>query len=182
MKLTPTIIQDFKTKEVLMLGYVNDEALQKMRETGRVWFYSRSRKKLWMKGETSGNFLEIKDMKIDCDQDTILIQANPAGPTCHNGTKTCFTDMFEELYNVIIDRKLNLPEKAYTTSLFKKGLPEICSKVSEEANEVVWAAKFESKGRIISETVDLLYHLFVLTAQSDVSLEEIKGKILERRS
>ena len=180
--LIPAIIQDSKTLEVLMLGYMNKQALQKTIKTGRVFFYSRTKSRLWMKGETSGNILEVADIKSDCDNDCVLIKANPKGPTCHRGTKTCFTgNIFEELYSVIESRRKTLPEKSYTAYLFREGTKKICEKVEEESKEVIKAAKSETKRRLTEESVDLIYHLFVLTAKKNISVSDLEKEIANRR-
>lgn len=180
-KLVPAIIQDDKTKKVLMLGYMNKESIKKTLETGKVCFYSRTKKRLWTKGETSGNTLTPIKITTDCDNDTLLIKVIKKGPTCHKNTDSCFEEAFDELYAVIKSRKVELPEKSYTTYLFKKGLNKICSKINEESQEVIKAAKKESRKRLTEESVDLLYHLFVLLAEKDISIEQIENEILTRR-
>ncbi|MBU1992472.1 MAG: bifunctional phosphoribosyl-AMP cyclohydrolase/phosphoribosyl-ATP diphosphatase HisIE [Patescibacteria group bacterium] len=180
--LVPAIIQDSKTMEVLMLGYMNKESLKRTIKTGKVWFYSRTKSRLWMKGEKSGNTLEVKNVKTDCDSDTLLIKAIPKGPTCHKGTKTCFSDnIFEELYSVIESRKKEMPENSYTTSLFQEGINKICAKVEEESGEVIKAAKEETKKKVIEEGVDVIYHLFVLLAEKKVEISELTKEIRKRR-
>ena len=184
--LVPAIIQDPETGLVLMLGYMNREALAKTIETGFVWFYSRTRQKLWMKGETSGNTLLVEDIKIDCDNDTFLVKAAPAGPVCHTGDATCFKeeesyDELRALFSVIKKRKKDMSEGSYTTSLFEAGLDRIVLKVAEEALEVIQAATKETKERLIEETADLLYHLFVLLAEKQITLQEV-GKELGKRA
>jgi len=177
--LIPTIIQDADTQKVLMLGYMNEEALQKTQQEGRVTFYSRSKQRLWTKGESSGNYLEVKDIRIDCDDDTLLIKVNPAGPVCHTGADTCFSEKNEgsaflhQLESVIIDRKLNPDESSYTSSLFKKGINKIAQKVGEEAVEIVIEAKDDNKDLFLGEAADLLYHYLVLLAAKDVKLDEV---------
>ncbi|MBP9717904.1 bifunctional phosphoribosyl-AMP cyclohydrolase/phosphoribosyl-ATP diphosphatase HisIE [Candidatus Gracilibacteria bacterium] len=179
-QLIPTIIQDDSTKKVLMLGYMNAASLKKTETSGKVWFYSRSRKKLWMKGETSGNTLFVKKIIGDCDDDALLITATPKGPTCHTLTQSCFSSAFAQLYGIISDRKKKLPPSSYTTELFKKGLSSQCEKIYEEAAEVVKAAKKETNQRLTEETVDLLYHLFVVLVQKRVSLETIEAEMRKR--
>ena len=177
--LIPTIIQDADTQKVLMLGYMNEEALQKTQQEGRVTFYSRSKQRLWTKGESSGNYLEVKDIRIDCDDDTLLIKVNPAGPVCHTGADTCFSEKNEgsaflhQLESVIIDRKLNPDESSYTSSLFKKGINKIAQKVGEEAVEIVIEAKDDNKDLFLGEAADLLYHYLVLLAAKDIKLDEV---------
>lgn len=183
--LVPAIIQDADTNTVLMLGYVNRESFAKTLKTKKVWFYSRSRKRLWMKGETSGNELKLVEIKIDCDNDALLIKAKPSGPTCHTGTYSCFGEDFKlpeltKLFEVIQDRKNKLPKNSYTTSLFKAGLDKMSLKVTEEALEVVHAAQKETQKRLIEESIDLLYHLFVLLVEKDISLKQVEKEINKR--
>ncbi|HBU07425.1 MAG TPA: bifunctional phosphoribosyl-AMP cyclohydrolase/phosphoribosyl-ATP diphosphatase [Candidatus Magasanikbacteria bacterium] len=187
MKLIPTIIQDESTDVVLMLGYMNDESLKKTKKTKKVWFYSRSKKRLWLKGETSKNYLFVKSIDFDCDKDTILIKVKPAGPTCHTGNYSCFKKKPEinplvELFSTIEDRKKNLPKNSYTTSLFKGGINKIIGKVMEETTEVINASIRETKKRLIEETVDLLYHLFVLLSKKNIKLEDVFKEIEKRRN
>jgi len=184
--LIPTIIQDGETGVVLMLGYMNQDALKKTLETKKVWFYSRSKRRLWMKGETSGNTLEFIDMKADCDNDALLIKALPHGPTCHTGSQSCFWgsksyDILSELYAILAERKQHMPTGSYTAALFTAGLDRICEKVSEESEEVIYAAQKESKQRTIEESVDLLYHLFVLLVQKEVDFTELLQEVRRRR-
>ena len=183
--LVPAIIQDSSSGLVLMLGYMNKEALAKTMQTGLVWFYSRTKKRLWMKGETSKNTLNVLDIKLDCDNDTLLIKALPKGPICHTGDMTCFSeipksDSIRDLFATIIDRKKQLPKNSYTTSLFKAGLDKISLKVAEESLEVVHAAQKQTQKRLIEETTDLLYHLFVLLAEKSISLEQVESEIKKR--
>lgn len=186
--LVPAIIQDAKTKNILMLGYMNEEALQKTQETKQVTFYSRSKQRLWTKGETSGNFLELVDLKIDCDFDTILVRANPNGPTCHTGTDTCW---FEEniqdfgflsvLEKIIASRQVNKEdEKSYVASLFRKGINKIAQKVGEEAVETVIEAKDENNDLFLNESADLLFHLLILLRAKGFQLNDVV-KVLESR-
>ena len=184
--LIPAIIQHAETGLVLMLGYMNEQALERTIESQKVWFYSRSKRRLWMKGETSGNTLELVDMRADCDHDTLLIKALPKGPTCHTGSVSCFggtdiQEIFSELYTVLQDRKQTMPDGSYTTALLKEGLRKICAKVDEESGEVIHAAKHESKKRMIEESVDLLYHLFVLLVHKEVRFSELLGEVRRRR-
>ena len=185
--LLPAIIQDHKSLDVLMLGYMNNESLKLTKETGFVTFYSRSQKKLWTKGETSGNKLILKKMFIDCDNDTILIFADPLGPTCHKGPVTCFNDKnitnnnFLLKLEKIIDKKaLNEESGSYTNQLFQKGLKEIAKKVTEEAGEVSISAVTKD-GRIIDESADLLFHLLVLLRNQSLSIIDVISE-LEKRS
>lgn len=186
--LVPAVIQDAKTKNVLMLGYMNEEALNKTQETGKVTFYSRTKERLWTKGEESGNFMELKDIKLDCDNDTLLIQVNPVGPTCHKGTDTCWGEgnpsnfgFLSQLEAVIKDRYDNPDEKSYTSSLFKKGINKVAQKVGEEAVEVVIEAKDDNEELFLNESADLLYHYLILLRAKGYSLKDVE-KVLEKRS
>lgn len=186
--LVPAVIQDAGTARVLMLGFMNNEALQRTVETQRVTFFSRTKNALWTKGETSGNFLNLVSIKIDCDMDTLLISVNPQGPACHTGSDTCFQEdnkvgsrFLDELERIICDRKLNPIEGSYTDSLFKKGLNKIAQKVGEEAVEVVIAAKDDDDDALKSELADLFYHTLVLMRERNVALEDLAG-VLESRN
>lgn len=186
--LIPTIIQDAVTKQVLMLGYSNAESLAKTKATGHMWFYSRSKGRLWEKGETSKNYLNVVEILADCDNDTLLILARPAGPTCHTGAVACFgqrevdrADSITALNQVIAERKQTLPAASYTTSLFQGGVKVIGNKVTEEAIEVVQAARFESPERLAEETADLLYHVLVLLREKNVDWDAVV-QVLQRRS
>ena len=168
-----------------MLGFVNKESLKKSIESGEVWFWSRSKGRLWKKGETSGNILKIVDIKVDCDFDALLIKANPTGPTCHLGRNSCFDyefapDRLRKLFTVIEGRKKDMPDKSYTAELFRAGADKISLKVSEESMEVIQAAQKESRERLIEESVDLIFHLFVLLAEKKVSLFEVEVEIEKR--
>lgn len=184
--LVPAIIQDASTNKVLMLGYMDGAALEKTQKEKRVTFYSRSKKRLWTKGETSDNFLELVDMKLDCDRDTLLVKVNPKGPTCHKGTDTCWGDTNENdefiyhLERVIQDRKLNPSEQSYTSSLFKKGINKVAQKVGEEAVELVIEAKDDNKDLFLGEAADLMYHYLVLLAAKGYQLEEVV-EVLRKR-
>lgn len=185
--LLPAIIQDYKTLDVLMLGYMNAESIKRTKETGYVTFYSRSQQKLWMKGETSGNKLILKNIFIDCDNDTILVFADPMGPTCHKGPVTCFNDKnisninFLSKLEKIIDKKILDEETgSYTNELFQKGIKEIAKKVTEEAGEVSISA-VTNDGRIIDESADLLFHLLVLLRNQSLSIIDVINE-LEKRS
>jgi phosphoribosyl-ATP pyrophosphohydrolase/phosphoribosyl-AMP cyclohydrolase len=192
--LAPAIIQDADTGQVLMLGYVNQEAWQKTQQEGRVTFFSRSKNRLWTKGETSGNFLQVVSHHVDCDADTVLIRVLPAGPACHRGTTSCFVQPqqladpsaavgFLAALERLIRERQRFPEQAptsYTVSLFKKGLPKIAQKVGEEAVETVIDAVAGHRDTLPGEVADLLYHLLVLLAASDVPLSEVIGVLQER--
>ena len=185
--LLPAIIQDYKTLDVLMLGYMNAESIKRTKETGYVTFYSRSQKKLWTKGETSGNKLILKNIFIDCDNDTILVFADPMGPTCHKGPVTCFNDKnisninFLSKLEKIIDKKILDEETgSYTNELFQKGIKEIAKKVTEEAGEVSISA-VTNDGRIVDESADLLFHLLVLLRNQSLSIIDVINE-LEKRS
>ena len=185
--LVPAIIQDDNTMQVLMLGYMNAEAYEKTVATGKVTFYSRTRQCLWTKGETSGNFLTVKSIAKDCDSDTLLIRAIPAGPVCHTGSKTCFngreTEGFiKELQSVIQGRHKEMPEGSYTTKLFTKGVNKIAQKVGEEAVETVIEACNGTDERLIYEGADLLYHLIVLLTSKGYRIEDLARELEERHS
>lgn len=176
--LVPVVIQDFKTLEVLMLGYMNEEAFQKTKTDGKVTFFSRSKNRLWTKGEESGNFLFVKSIHIDCDQDTILIKVSPVGPTCHTGSRSCFSTAYNQnfifqLENIIADRYANPQETSYVNRLREKGLNKIAQKVGEEGVETVIAALNETEVDLINESSDLIFHLLVLLREKNVSLETI---------
>lgn len=176
--LVPAIVQDARTKKVLMLGYMNPESLAKTRETRKVTFYSRSRQILWTKGETSGNYLNVEEILIDCDGDTILIKAAPAGAICHTGADTCFNEKNEgnflfDLEKVIKDRKSNPQEKSYTSKLFAGGINKIAQKVGEEAVELIIEAKDENSELFKGEAADLLYHFLILLTAKNIKLIEI---------
>jgi len=185
--LIPAIVQDGSTGRVLMLGFMNEEALEKTLETRRVTFWSRSRKCLWTKGETSGNYLELEEIRQDCDNDTLLVVAKPQGPCCHRGTLSCFAgddefsgpEFLGYLERFIAKRRKEMPEGSYTTRLFAKGLPEIAKKVGEEAVEVVLSASQE-KLRSIEESADLLYHLLVFLNQREVTLGDVMEELRSR--
>ena len=184
--LVPAIIQDSVNDRILMLGYMNKEALEKTLKTGNVWFFSRSKKRLWMKGETSGNVLKFVDLKIDCDGDSLLISAVPSGPTCHEGTTSCFGEKvfanpITSLFELIEKRKVEMPDDSYTSLLFKKGVDKICAKIGEESGEVIKAAQKEIQQRLIEESVDLFYHMVVLLVSKDVKLSQFLTEITKRR-
>ncbi|APD07317.1 phosphoribosyl-AMP cyclohydrolase [Flavobacteriaceae bacterium UJ101] len=186
--LIPAIIQDVNTQKVLMLGYMNEDAFQKTMETKKVTFFSRSKNRLWMKGEESGNTLEFIDVKVDCDQDTLLIQVKPNGPTCHTGTDTCWGEknqhdlaFLSKLEEVIEDRKNNPVDESYTASLFKKGINKVAQKVGEEAVEVVIEAKDDNDTLFLNESADLLYHYLILLQAKNFKLKDVVN-ILKNRS
>ncbi len=185
--LLPAIVQDHITGKVLMLGYMDAAALKQTQETGKVTFYSRSKERLWVKGETSNNFLILKDIAEDCDKDTILVKAEPQGPTCHTGADTCFDEVNENpitflnhLRDIIEDRKANPSDESYTASLFKEGINKVAQKVGEEAVEVVIEAKDDNEDLFLNESADLLFHLMVLLAHKGYSLDDVV-KVLEGR-
>jgi phosphoribosyl-ATP pyrophosphohydrolase/phosphoribosyl-AMP cyclohydrolase len=185
--LIPAIIQDAKTQKVLMLGYMNEEAYLKTIAEKRVTFFSRSKNRLWTKGETSENYLEVVNILVDCDQDTILIQANPVGPTCHTGADTCFNESNQDnaawldyLKNVIRSRKNETAEKSYTASLFQKGTHKIAQKVGEEAVELVIEALMKNDDLFKGEAADLVFHLLVLLEDRGIGLEEVIKLLQER--
>jgi phosphoribosyl-AMP cyclohydrolase / phosphoribosyl-ATP pyrophosphohydrolase len=186
--LIPAIIQDDKTKVVLMLGFMNEEALEKTKEIGKVTFFSRTKNRLWTKGEESGNFLNVVSIKEDCDQDTLLIKVNPVGVVCHNGWDTCFNetndnegfDFLVYLQHFIEKRFKEMPEGSYTTSLFKSGVNRMAQKVGEEAVETVIEATNGTEEGFIYEASDLIYHLIVLLTSKGYSLDDL-GKELKKR-
>ena len=183
--LLPVIIQDYKTLEVLMLGYMNAEALEKTQTEGKVTFFSRSKNRLWTKGETSNNFLYVKELFVDCDNDTILIKADAVGPTCHTGSRSCFKTDFNqnfifELENIINDRYENPVEGSYINKMRSKGLNKIAQKVGEEGVETVIAALAESEEELIGEASDLVFHLLFLLKEKGLSIQDI-AKNLEKR-
>lgn len=203
--LVPAIIQDVNSGEVLMLAYMNKESLEKTLATGHTWFYSRSRQKLWMKGESSGHVQDLKEIRYDCDEDTLLIKVEQIGAACHTGHYSCFyrnqqgeeveTPVFDgmksentpgpgilyELQDVIRDRQQKMPEGSYTTYLFDKGIDKILKKVGEESAEVIIAAKNRSKDEVRYEVSDLIYHLLVTLVEQDVDLNEIFVELKSRR-
>ncbi|MBF4472065.1 MULTISPECIES: bifunctional phosphoribosyl-AMP cyclohydrolase/phosphoribosyl-ATP diphosphatase HisIE [Flavobacterium] len=187
--LIPAIIQDSETKNVLMLGYMNEESLQKTIETQKVTFFSRSKQRLWTKGEESGNFLELVDIKNDCDGDTLLIQAKPVGPTCHTGADTCWQEpnaqeygFISHLENTIKTRRENADsEKSYVASLFEKGINKIAQKVGEEAVEVVIEAKDDNDDLFLSESADLLFHYLILLQAKGYQLNDVVNVLKGRQ-
>jgi phosphoribosyl-ATP pyrophosphohydrolase/phosphoribosyl-AMP cyclohydrolase len=185
--LLPVIVQDCTTLKVLMLGYMNREAFERTVAGGRVTFYSRTRNALWLKGETSGNYLNVVDMYADCDSDTLLIKAKPCGPTCHRGTESCFDTPSEEgfirrLSEIVKQRHQDMPDNSYTTKLFIKGVKKIAQKVAEESAESVIEAVDGNRDRFIYEASDLIYHLLVLLEQMDCNLTDMERELLKRHS
>lgn len=185
--LAPAIVQDYKTGKTLMLGYMNKEALEKTIRENRITFYSRSKNRLWTKGETSGNFLNLKEIMVDCDGDALLLKAEPAGPVCHTGKDTCFGEInkgglffLNRLKEVIRQRKLNPSEASYTSSLFKRGINKIAQKVGEEAVELVIEAKDNDDELFKNEAADLIFHLMVLLEAKNIDLDEVV-QVLENR-
>jgi phosphoribosyl-ATP pyrophosphohydrolase/phosphoribosyl-AMP cyclohydrolase len=187
--LVPAIIQDDATNKVLMLGYMNEESLEKTQKDGKVTFYSRAKQKLWTKGETSGNFLLVKEIMKDCDHDTLLIKVNPAGPTCHTGSDTCFNEdnrsnalFLHYLQSVIESRKQGTSDRSYTKKLFESGINKIAQKVGEEAVELVIEAKDSNDDLFKNEAADLIFHLLVLLEAKDVKLGEVIDVLKQRHS
>lgn len=183
--LVPCVVQDFSTKKVLMLAFMNEEAYEKTKRDKKVTFYSRSKKRLWTKGETSGNSLELVEILQDCDNDSLLIKVNPKGPTCHTGADTCFNEKNESwdltrLENLIKDRKNNPKEGSYTTGMFKAGINKIAQKVGEEAVELVIEAKDDNKELFLNEAADLMYHYLILLQAKGYSLKDVK-EVLRKR-
>lgn len=186
--LIPAIIQDNTTNVVLMLGFMNEEALAKTEETGQVAFFSRSKNRLWTKGEESGNFLNVVSIASDCDNDTLLIKVNPVGPVCHTGDDTCWGEINEEsdiqfleyLQDFIDQRKIEMPEGSYTTSLFQKGTRKITQKVGEEAVETIIGAMANDDENFLYEGADLLYHLIVLLTHKGYRIEDLARELKKR--
>jgi phosphoribosyl-ATP pyrophosphohydrolase/phosphoribosyl-AMP cyclohydrolase len=189
--LVPAIIQDADTRNVLMLGFMNKEAYEKTLQTRHVTFWSRTRQTLWTKGETSGHFLNLVDMKIDCDNDTLLVRVHPIGPTCHTGTDTCWGEantplcsesllFLSELQDFINKRKQEMPEGSYTTSLFTKGINKIAQKVGEEALETVIEATNGTNDNLVYEASDLLYHLLVMLTEKGLRIEDVALELQKR--
>jgi len=190
--LIPAIVQDAVTREVLTLAYMNAESLARTLETNETWFWSRSRKELWHKGETSGHTQRVIELIADCDNDAVVVLVEPAGPACHTGARSCFGDtavidqlnlgnVLEQLYGLVRERELARPEKSYTTYLFNEGLDKILKKVGEESTETIVAAKNDAIEPLVAEVSDLLYHLIVLLVARGVSLEQIRNELAKRR-
>jgi phosphoribosyl-ATP pyrophosphohydrolase/phosphoribosyl-AMP cyclohydrolase len=188
--LVPAVIQDNSTQKVLMVGFMNKEALEKTQKLGKVTFFSRTKNRLWTKGEESGNFLHVVSMLVDCDNDTLLIKANPVGPVCHTGADTCFFETNKEsgigflnyLQDFIDKRKKEMPEGSYTTSLFKEGTSKISQKVGEEAVETIIGAMANDNENFIYEAGDLLYHLIVLLTHKGYRIEDVVQELKRRHS
>lgn len=187
--LVPAIVQDYQSSQVLMMGYMNPAALEKTGETGQVTFFSRTKERLWTKGETSGNVLQLQNIALDCDNDTLLIKVNPVGPTCHTGTTTCWDgDKQEEsqmvwlhqLEQLLAARKDADPESSYTASLYARGTKRISQKVGEEGVEVALAATSGDKAELVCESADLIYHLLVLLQAQGLSMDDVINKLRER--
>jgi phosphoribosyl-ATP pyrophosphohydrolase/phosphoribosyl-AMP cyclohydrolase len=185
--LIPAIVQDATDGRVLMLGFMNKDALRRTLDERQVVFWSRSKSRLWKKGETSGNILHLVSIGLDCDQDALLIQARPSGPVCHTGSETCFVPSerpsggtLRALESVIHERKKLLPEGSYTATLFREGIARIAQKVGEEAVELSIASQYPGKGRCVEEAADLLYHLMVLLAERDIALTEVLRELDNR--
>jgi phosphoribosyl-ATP pyrophosphohydrolase/phosphoribosyl-AMP cyclohydrolase len=184
--LVPVIVQDEATMQVLMLGYMNEAALAATRLSGRVTFYSRSRMALWTKGETSGNYLQVKNIRVDCDQDSLLITAIPSGPVCHTGSTSCFGEgtakgFVYQLEKIIADRIANVDERSYTYRLFQKGMNAIAQKVGEEAVELIIESKDQDDERFRNEAADLLFHFLMLLRAKDMELSQVE-EVLKRRN
>ncbi|EGQ8451553.1 bifunctional phosphoribosyl-AMP cyclohydrolase/phosphoribosyl-ATP diphosphatase HisIE [Vibrio parahaemolyticus] len=187
--LVPAIVQDFQSSQVLMMGYMNQNALAKTGETGQVTFFSRTKERLWTKGETSGNVLQLVNISLDCDNDTLLVRVNPIGPTCHTGTTTCWDgDAQEEsqmvwlhqLEQLLAARKSADPDSSYTASLYARGTKRISQKVGEEGVEVALAATSGDKAELVCESADLIYHLLVLLQDQGLSMNDVVNKLKER--
>ena len=197
--LAPAIAQDARSGKVLMLAHMDREALRRTLETGQAWFFSRSRNELWHKGETSGNFLDVVEVRPDCDGDAILLRVDPAGPACHTGNETCFHQDFDRadwtveqrspvgvgpalaaLAEVVAERKRDMPESSYTADLFRQGRERIAQKVIEEAGETALAAAAGARDRTVAEAADLLYHLAVLLADADIGLADVAEELAAR--
>ncbi|WP_305837803.1 bifunctional phosphoribosyl-AMP cyclohydrolase/phosphoribosyl-ATP diphosphatase HisIE [Photobacterium leiognathi] len=191
--LIPAIVQDNASGQVLMLGYMNEDALQKTLDTKQVTFWSRTKERLWTKGETSGNVLQLKSIQLDCDQDTLLVQVDPIGPTCHLNTTTCFDSdesgaqppslvFLHQLEQLLASRKGADPESSYTASLYARGTKRISQKVGEEGVEVALAATSGDKAELVCESADLIYHLLVLLQDQGLSMSDVTNKLQERHN
>ena len=187
--LVPVVVQDRRSGDVLMLAYANAEALARTAETGLAHFWSRSRRALWRKGETSGNGLRVREVRTDCDRDSLLLVVDPEGPACHTGSRTCFGEdgptaagVLDELQRVIVQREGAAPDSSYTARLFAKGPDHVLKKIGEEATEVVIAAKGETDERLASEAADLVYHLLVALRQRGVGVEQVLETLKSRRA
>lgn len=187
--LVPAIVQDADSHVVLMLGYMNQEALDITLESKKVTFFSRTKGRLWTKGETSGNFLQVKSITVDCDNDTLLVKVRPEGPVCHTGSDTCFDEVnksktlfIDHLRQIIKERKNNPSDQSYTASLFAKGINKVAQKVGEEAVEIVIEAKDNNKDLFLGEAADLLFHYLVLLEAKDIELDEVMQLLIERHN
>ncbi|MDA9555903.1 bifunctional phosphoribosyl-AMP cyclohydrolase/phosphoribosyl-ATP diphosphatase HisIE [Vibrio sp.] len=189
--LVPAVIQDFQSSQVLMMGYMNQDALKKTYETGNVTFFSRTKERLWTKGETSGNVLQLVNVSLDCDNDTLLVKVRPIGPTCHTGTTTCWdADKAEEtqwvwlhqLEQLLAERKNADPDSSYTAHLYSRGTKRISQKVGEEGVEVALAATSGDKAELVCESADLIYHLMVLLQDQGLSMDVVINKLKERHA
>jgi len=191
--LIPAIVQDFRTREVLTLAYMNAESFARTVETKETWFWSRSRNKLWHKGETSGNIQKVVELLLDCDGDAIVVLVDPAGPACHTGAQSCFEtsrsykqtnsdQLLDRLYGIVKERNEQRPEGSYTTYLFNEGLDKILKKFGEESTETIVAAKNDEEERLVAEVADLVYHLIVLLVARGISLDQIREELARRRS
>jgi phosphoribosyl-ATP pyrophosphohydrolase/phosphoribosyl-AMP cyclohydrolase len=193
--LIPAIVQDAITGRVLMLGWMNAEALERTQTTREVWFYSRSRSQLWHKGETSGNVLRVAEVRTDCDADAILVRAIPAGPTCHTGQESCFftplafgdgplprAGFLDELEGIVAARRTSSPDKSYTAKLFAKGRHKIAQKVGEEGVELAMAGVVQDDDRVVDESADLLFHLLVLLNERNIPMRSVLDRLVERHS
>ncbi|HMG92031.1 MAG TPA: bifunctional phosphoribosyl-AMP cyclohydrolase/phosphoribosyl-ATP diphosphatase HisIE [Chryseolinea sp.] len=183
--LIPCVVQDVKTLRVLMVGFMNEDAYQKTIQENRVTFFSRTKQRLWTKGETSGNFLQVSDIKVDCDNDTLLIKAVPAGPVCHTGADTCFNEENDRwdllsLESVIRNRKTNPQNGSYTTALFEAGINKVAQKVGEEAVELIIESKDSNRTLFLNEAADLMYHYLVLLSAKDCSMNDVL-EVLKKR-
>jgi phosphoribosyl-ATP pyrophosphohydrolase/phosphoribosyl-AMP cyclohydrolase len=193
--LIPAIIQDTLTGRVLMLGWMNEESLRRTRESGEVWFWSRSRQELWHKGATSGNVLRVRELRADCDADALLVRAEPAGPTCHTGRESCFwqgldgnvlqpppSGFLDELEGIVASRRIATPDESYTARLFEKGRFKIAQKVGEEGLETAMAGVAQDNDRLIDESADLIFHLLVLLNERDIPLRDVLRRLDARHS
>lgn len=188
--LIPAIIQDITTNKVLMLGYMNKEALQRTIETERTWFWSRSKQRLWNKGETSGNYHQVISITLDCDNDTLLVKVIPNGPTCHTGNYTCFykeenppatPEILTEVYNVILERKRTMPENSYVARKMQEGLDRILKKISEESGEFIIASKNQNEREIIYELADLIFHSLLVLGYFEIPIQKLYEELKSRR-
>jgi phosphoribosyl-ATP pyrophosphohydrolase/phosphoribosyl-AMP cyclohydrolase len=185
--LVPAIIQDVETKNVLMLGFMNKEALDLTLESNKVHFFSRSKNRIWMKGEESGNFLNLISLKPDCDNDSLLLKVKPQGPTCHKGDDTCWGEKNDQnflntLEKIIIDRITNPSDDSYVSNLYKKGIDKIAQKLGEEATEVIIASKNENKKEVIYESADLLFHFLILLQKKNLRFKDVVNELEQRNN